>query len=584
MGSRRDLVCIPNRCAACLRAQRLRSLPALEPRVIQRGFTATARAVAQDGQKEKGNEDEKRNGAAESEQGAMSRRLSEMAEESMTEGGKSARKNMQEAGFSDELKKRLEERIATAGGSFKNEHAAAFSVANMPASAGRGTQDIAIAAPWTGNESIHDASLRMLNDASKPMRVPFKPPQPSPKNLQPTPKPRKSSGERLESARHRTSTYALSQNPNMSEKEREALRRELQERFLPSARAITPHGLSSLANERIEDAIARGQFRNIQRGKGVNVERDHNASSPYIDTTEYLMNKLIQKQEITPPWIEKQQELAKEVDRFRKRLRSDWRRHAARLIASQGGNLETQILRARAYAVAEEKLGSAVNGNNNNQTAESADSTVEYRTQIDHEGRLTRAPPSSSNPSPEQSHTASPDSSQTTSTSTSTPTPTPAATETETETETPQPATTTTTSPPPPPLPSLPPLRDPDYLKIEQPYHTLSIKNLNALTRSYNLMAPPVAQKPYLKLDRELLSCYAEVASSLPAEIKRRATERAHESSHKHVARGGGDGGFLTRLAPRQDVRLHEEDPAKRYGFREFWRDIWGRKDGTAAS
>ncbi|KAK2797057.1 hypothetical protein FQN51_008829 [Onygenales sp. PD_10] len=503
----------------------------------------------------------------------MSRRLSEMAEESMTEGGKSARKNMQEAGFSEELKKRLEEKIATAGGSFKNDHAAAFSVVNMPASAGRGTQDIAIAAPWTGTESIHDASLRMLNDASKPMRVPFKPPQPGPKNLQPAQKSRKSSGERLESARHRTSTYALSQNPNMSEKEREALRRELQERFLPSARAITPHGLSSLANERIEDAIARGQFRNIQRGKGVNVERDHNASSPYIDTTEYLMNKLIQKQEITPPWIEKQQELAKEVDRFRKRLRSDWRRHAARLIASQGGNLETQIRRARAYAVAEEKLGSARNGNNNNQMAESTDSTIEYRTQIDHEGRLTRAPPPSpsSNPSPEQSHNASPDSSRTT------PIPTPTAIETE-ETETHQP----TTSTPPPPLPSLPPLRDPDYLKIEQPYHTLSIKNLNALTRSYNLMAPPVAQKPYLKLDRELLSCYAEVASSLPAEIQRRATERAHESSHKHAPRGG-DGGFLTRLAPRQDVRLHEEDPAKRYGFREFWRDIWQRKDGTAA-
>lgn len=53
-----------------------------------------------------------------------------MSEEAMLEGGKSARKNMQEAGFSEELKKQLEERIAAS--SFQSEHAQAFSIANMP--------------------------------------------------------------------------------------------------------------------------------------------------------------------------------------------------------------------------------------------------------------------------------------------------------------------------------------------------------------------------------------------------------------------------------------------------------------------
>lgn len=60
----------------------------------------------------------------------MSRRLDEMTEQSFQEGGQSDRKNIQEAGFSEELKAKLEDRIAAA--SFKSDHAAAFSIANMP--------------------------------------------------------------------------------------------------------------------------------------------------------------------------------------------------------------------------------------------------------------------------------------------------------------------------------------------------------------------------------------------------------------------------------------------------------------------
>ncbi|EGE85433.2 hypothetical protein BDDG_08378 [Blastomyces dermatitidis ATCC 18188] len=498
-------------CAPCLRAQRLRPGSRHERIIRTRAFSAGLRGVSQHEQtqsRESGQE--KRDGISSAEEGAMSRMLSLMADESMLEGGRSSRKNMQEAGFSEELKKKLEERIAES--TFRNENAAAFSLVNMPASAGRGTQDIAAAAPWTGTESIHDASLRMLHDASKPIRVPFKPPQPGPKNLLPTVKKSISSSERLAAARDRTSTYALSRDPNMSEREREAIRRELQERFTPGARAITPHGLSSLANERIEDAIARGQFRNIQRGKGINTERDHNASSPYIDTTEYLLNKIIQKQEVTPPWIEKQQEVAKEVDRFRRRLRSDWKRHAVRFIASQGGSLESQIQRARGYAAAEVRLGD--NGQNTSHTAETN----------------AKAPESHNNSSASQH------------------------------------------------LPSVPPLRDADYLKIEQAYHNLTVKNLNALIRSYNLMAPPVAQKPYLKLERELLSCYADVAPSLPGELQRRATEKLRNST-RSIPPGLHESGLLKSLSLTQNVRLHEENPSKRYGFKQFWRDLWNRND-----
>src|ERR1700709_321668 len=92
-------------------------------------------------------------------------------------------------------------------------------------------------------------------------------------------------------------------------------------------------------------------MQNIPRGKMV--ERDTRADNPFIDTTEYIMNKMIQRQDIVPPWIEKQQELVKAANVFRSRLRYDWKRHAARTIASRGGGLQEQMRIADRYAEAE---------------------------------------------------------------------------------------------------------------------------------------------------------------------------------------------------------------------------------------
>ena len=64
------------------------------------------------------------------EEGAMARRLSQMTEDAILEGGRSAQRNIEHAGFSEELKRQLEERVKAA--SFKSEYAAAHSVLNMP--------------------------------------------------------------------------------------------------------------------------------------------------------------------------------------------------------------------------------------------------------------------------------------------------------------------------------------------------------------------------------------------------------------------------------------------------------------------
>lgn len=61
---------------------------------------------------------------------AMSRRLAQMTEDAMLEGGRSARRNIEHAGFSEELKKQLEGRVTAAA--FKSENAAAHSIVDMP--------------------------------------------------------------------------------------------------------------------------------------------------------------------------------------------------------------------------------------------------------------------------------------------------------------------------------------------------------------------------------------------------------------------------------------------------------------------
>jgi hypothetical protein len=368
----------------------------------------------------------------------------------------------------------------------------------------------------------------MLDDANKPIRTPYKIPQPV--DLKPAPKPKRSLGERLADAKERTSTYTLSQAPGFSEEEREAMRREMREKLTPGAHSIpmSISGLSSLANERIEDAIARGQFQKIKRGKGINTETDYNANSAYIDTTEYFMNKIIQKQEIVPPWIEKQQELASEISRFRQRIRAEWRRHAARLIASQGGSLEEQMKRARGYAAAEARL------------AEKAKMEASFRTgdapvsEINTDGLIVtkvESPEAALQPDGEKGAAGD--------------------------------------------IPHLPPLRDTAYLGMERSYHELAVKHINKIARSYNLQAPRSAQKPYINLDRELNSCFAEVAPQLAEEIRRRATERARPS----VSAGGPMSSMFGSIGTAKNVRVYEEDKEKSYGLKEMWRDMFS-KDG----
>ncbi|KAK5136059.1 hypothetical protein LTR08_004109 [Meristemomyces frigidus] len=489
----------------------------------------------------------------------MSRRLAQMSEESLETGGRGARKAVEEAGFSDDLKRALEEKISNA--SFRNEHASAFAEANMPAGAGRGARDTAAARPWTGSETVEDAALRMLTDAHKPMRVSPKVPGIGPPGNIDTgrPKSRAATGVRIANAREKTSIYSYLKDPSMSEAEREKLREEMKQRFQPGGRApATVQGLANLANERIEDAIARGQFKNLPRGK--KIERDYNASSPFIDTTEYFMNKIIQKQDIVPPWIEKQQEVVSTATKFRSRLRTDWRRHVARTIASKGGGLEKQMRLAEEYAFAEA-------------CANPLKKEVEHVNTVDSEGHLsqvTLAGELKSNPGDDS-----------------------AAPETKIEvmeqfvndegtleppeeqiTITAEPQSVSTSKLAKSRQPTVPPFRDAQWESTEGSYLRAAVNNLNSMTRSYNLMAPDLAKKPYFSLDRELRSCFIDVAPTVAGSIR----ERALAPKIKGVEIiGHAPGGVLEKFGMDRAGHVHDERKPQ-YGFKQFWNDLFASR------
>jgi hypothetical protein len=198
------------------------------------------------------------------EQGAMSRRLAEATEDALFEGGRAGRQAVADAGFSEELKAKLLEKVQAV--KFQSENASAFAEVGMGSNVGKGSRHIATGQAWTGSEKVEDTVLRMLDDAKNPLKPHLRGPAkiPSPNiDMRLKSQPKIPAGQRLANARDKSSIYAISKDSPMTDKEREDLKKEFKERFTPGARPMpnSIRGLAALANERIEDAIARGQFK-----------------------------------------------------------------------------------------------------------------------------------------------------------------------------------------------------------------------------------------------------------------------------------------------------------------------------------
>jgi hypothetical protein len=164
---------------------------------------------------------------------------------------------------------KLQERIAQA--SFDVAYPRASGQHTMPSAADKLTRDIAADTPWTGEEAQHDSVLRMLIDKHKPLRQPAPKPTLSSLPLKGAKKPvtPKTSTGRVLAAKEASQGYSL-----------------LKEKLSPGFHAMpaTMEGLASLAEERIQDARARGEFKNLP-GRGKPAPKHHLDDSPYLDRT-----------------------------------------------------------------------------------------------------------------------------------------------------------------------------------------------------------------------------------------------------------------------------------------------------------
>ncbi|KAK9316320.1 hypothetical protein V1524DRAFT_38822 [Lipomyces starkeyi] len=495
--------------------------------------------------------------------GYMKRRLSQLAEEASPIKDDPMAGRAPDDESVKELKD-LEDRLSAK--SFKQEYAQAIAGTQLPKSASKHTQDLAFSKPWTGRESTEDAVLRMLVDSNKPLRIPgggsgqrvyTGAPASGGAGVEtggsghtvPLPKTKRSMPDsvRLARARELSLEYSIAKNtgtlsggkdkdkqkdgkPFGQVEEDTEFSRLYKDRFRgPRAMPGTFHGLRALADERIEEARSRGQFNNLPRGE--KLDMDARISSPFLDTTEFFLNRIIQRQDVQPPWIEKQATIWQDLRRFRIGLRESWKRHAMQLIAATSPNLEAQMARARNYAEAEraeaERLGLYTE----------KDKDVGESTQQADEGVAAEV-----------------------------------ATSTETDDLREEPVVPTGSA-----FSLLPKY---DWESIEHKYHVLSVKTLNDSIRSYNLMAPGPARRSYLTLERELRLCYAEVAPLLADALRER-----HE-----LIKSGRTTFTLKKTENRESIvnNLFGEKVAimektgNEYGLKELFRDLFFRKKSSS--
>jgi hypothetical protein len=269
---------------------------------------------------------------------------------------------------------------------------------------------------------------------------------------------------------------------------------------------------------------------------------------------------MIQRQDIVPPWIEKQQDIVSSSNRFRARLRGDWRRHVARTIASRGGSLESQLALAEEHARAE-----AIENPSAKKTTEKIN-TVDnagHLTQITLDGEIKASGTAATKDSQHITITETPinEAAQ------------PLSKEGELHISVDAPLETVVEEPKVLP-PKVGPFRDANWLRTERAYHQAAIDNLNSLTRSYNLMCPALAQRPYFFLDRELNSCYAEVAPQVADTIRERAV--APKKPKFEATSSNNPARILGNLAGPASKVYDEQRP--QFGFRDLWREWFSKK------
>ncbi|KAI8148546.1 hypothetical protein BJV82DRAFT_592489 [Fennellomyces sp. T-0311] len=191
--------------------------------------------------------------------------------------------------------------------------------------------------PWDGEESVSDSVLRMIMDKySKPLRV-----EGAARRNLPQPQTYSPHVQGLYDNAEEESIMSSGEKAILRDK---AVRSKRQKRIINAREAALDYSLEKkypsqpkqddnadekqpksiaeiglLAEERIREARAKGLFDHLP-GRGKPIPVDVNENNPFVDRTEYFLNRIVQRQGAAPPWIMMQQEVDTETTKFRSQL------------------------------------------------------------------------------------------------------------------------------------------------------------------------------------------------------------------------------------------------------------------------
>ncbi|CAO0796135.1 unnamed protein product [Mucor circinelloides] len=206
--------------------------------------------------------------------------------------------------------------------------------------------------PWNGDEPVNHSVLRMIMDKYRaPLRVegaarrnipqpqssyvPPPPPQKDEKSSQlkkqeREQKERERKQNRIVNAKDTAFDYAMNRKYPIDEEKAHVAENIVRSQSKKDVdwedwdleekpRHINELGL--LSDARIRAARARGEFDDLP-GRGKPIAEDPLLNNPFVDRTEYFLNRIIQRNGAAPPWVMMQQEVDTEVSSIRSQMNS----------------------------------------------------------------------------------------------------------------------------------------------------------------------------------------------------------------------------------------------------------------------
>ncbi|KAG9118812.1 hypothetical protein FRC07_006490 [Ceratobasidium sp. 392] len=95
---------------------------------------------------------------------------------------------------------------------------------------------------------------------------------------------------------------------------------------------VSMRGWNALIEEKIQHAQATGAFNKLE-GRGKPFKRTADEMNPFVAREEFLMNRIVRKNDAAPPWVELQKDAEKAALHIRELLLSGWTRRALRMLS-----------------------------------------------------------------------------------------------------------------------------------------------------------------------------------------------------------------------------------------------------------